>query len=89
MAERALINLTEEERDLLLTKVELSARLQAIVSVAQHGARGWGLTISREDAAEIRECCGDTLMEIGFDEHDSPTKAGLLLESMIDKFFVR
>jgi hypothetical protein len=30
MAERALINLTEEERDLLLNKVELSAHLHSL-----------------------------------------------------------
>lgn len=83
-----MINLTEEERDLLLTKVELAARLHSIVSAAQRGARGWGVTMSR-DAEEIRECCGDTLMEIGFDERDSPTKTGVLLESMVAKFFVR
>jgi hypothetical protein len=89
MAERALINLTEEERALLLTKVDLTARLDSIVSAAQHGARGWGFTLSPEDASEIRERCSESLMEIGFNQDDTPTKNGLLLESMIDKFFVR
>jgi len=46
MTKRALINLTEEERDLLLTKVELPGELRSIVSAGQQSARGWGFTIS-------------------------------------------
>jgi len=88
MTQRVLVRLTEDERELLLTQVELPPRLHSMVASAQEGVRGWGFTLSEEDATDIRDRCGDTLAAIGFDEHSSPTKAGLLLESMIDKFFV-
>jgi hypothetical protein len=87
MVERILVNLTDAERDLLLRRVELPDRLHSIVASAQHGSRGWGVTVSADDAEEIRESVGDTLQTIGFDERDEPTKEGLLLESIVDKFF--
>ena len=88
MVKRVLIRLTTDERQLLLTKVQLPAPLRATVAAAQEARRGWGFTLSQSEAGEIRDCCGDVLCEIGFDQHDTPTEAGLLLESMIDKFFV-
>ena len=88
MTRRVLVRLTEAERELLLTQVDLPPRLRSMVASAQHGVRGWGFTLSDQDAAEIRDRCGDMLTAIGFDHDSSPTKGGLLLESMIDKFFV-
>ena len=87
MVERLLVSLTDEERTVLLDHVKLRRRVRSIVESAQKGARGWGITLSADDAEEIRDCCGSTLAAIGFDEHYAPTKDGLLLESMIDKFF--
>lgn len=87
MTERVLLSLTRDEREVLLTKVELPPQLRSIVASAQEGARGWGFTLSQHDATEIRGFCITTVAAIGFDESGSPTKAGLLLESMIDKFF--
>jgi hypothetical protein len=87
MVERLLVNLTDAERELLLRAAGLPPRLHSIVASAQEGRRGWGITLSADDADEIRERCGDIIGSIGFDERDEPTKDGLLLESMIDKFF--
>jgi hypothetical protein len=47
-----------------------------------------GLHTLPEEASEIRECCSESLLEIGFNQDDTPTKNGLLLENMIDKFVV-
>jgi hypothetical protein len=87
MVERLLVNLSDDERALLLHYVDLPTRLHSIVASAQQGARGWGITLSADDAEEIRDQCTDALAVGGFDEHYAPTKDGLLLESMIDKFF--
>jgi hypothetical protein len=88
MVKRVLIRLTADERQLLLTKVQLPAPLRAAVDSAQEARGGWGFTLSENEASELRDCCGKALAEIGFDQHYAPTKTGLLLESMIDKFFV-
>ena len=87
MVERVLVSVTDRERQLLLERVQLRPRIRAIVESARKGARGWGITVAAKDAGEIRDCCGTTLAAIGFDEHYAPTRDGLLLESMIDKFF--
>ena len=87
MVERLLVNLTDAERTLLLDRVDLPPRLHSIVASAEKGARGWGITISTHDAHTIRERCGDALVATGFDQDYAPTKDGLLLEGMIDKFF--
>jgi hypothetical protein len=88
MVKRVLIRLTAGERQLLVTKVQLPAPLRAAVDSAQEAGGDWGFTVSQNEAGEIRDCCGDALAEIGFDQHYAPKEAGLLLESMIDKFFV-
>jgi hypothetical protein len=88
MVKRVLIRLTADERQLLLTKVRLPTPLRATVDSAQEAGGGWGFTLSQNEAVEIRDCCGDALAKIGFDQHYKPTEAGLLLESLIDKFFI-
>jgi hypothetical protein len=81
------VTVTDAERQLLLNRVGLPQRLQFIVASAQQGSKGWGMTLSGNDADEIRDHCADTLTYIGLDKQDAPTRDGLLLESMIDKFF--
>lgn len=87
MTKRVLVNLSDAERELLLAKVDLAAAHHLLVREAQQGARGWGVTLSEDEACEIREAVSETLLRIGFDEQYNPTEEGWLLESMIDKFF--
>lgn len=47
------------------------------------------LEVSDDDADLIRDYCGDQLQKIGFDENYDPTKEGRILESLIDKLFVK
>ena len=87
MVDHLQVKLTDGERELLLRSVDLPHRLQSVIASAQHGLLGWRVIVSSDDADDIREAVGDALMVIGFDERDRPTKEGLLLERMIDKFF--
>jgi hypothetical protein len=47
-----------------------------------------GVLLDGELATEIREICADYLMQVGFDEDYVATEKGLVLESLMDKFFV-
>ena len=42
-----------------------------------------------QTAREIQCELGSYLMEVGFDENDNPTKEGLLIEDLIDKFYIK
>jgi hypothetical protein len=53
MVKRVLIRLTAEERQVLLTKVELPVSLRASVESAQEARRGWGFTLPENEAREI------------------------------------
>ena len=84
-----LIELTDDEQQILLTSVPLPENLRSIVDSARQSGRTWLLDISEDDADEIRDLCGDRLVEVGLDERYEPNKAGLLLEGLVDKFFIR
>lgn len=38
---------------------------------------------------ELRELCSDYLQEVGFDDKYEPDEKGILLESLIDKLYVK
>jgi hypothetical protein len=40
--------------------------------------------LSREEASELQQYLGDLLICVGFDESYEPTKAGRILQSLID-----
>lgn len=45
------------------------------------------ISISEDQANEIRDLCGEQLQIAGFDEKYELTSEGKILESLIDKFF--
>ena len=83
-----LIELTDDEQQILVTSVPLPEKLRNVADSARRSGHKWLLNISEEDADEIRDLCGDRLVEVGFDERYEPNKAGLLLEGLVDKFFI-
>jgi hypothetical protein len=46
------------------------------------------LDVPDETADAIRDACGERLQQAGFDHEYKPTKEGVLLEQLIDKFRV-
>ena len=87
-ATKMRIKLTNDERELLLSRVRIPQHLAAVIHQAEYCADNWILNISEEDADTIRDLCGETLQEIGFDKEYNPTHAGRILECLIDKFFI-
>ncbi len=83
-----IVSLTKEEFGALNGGQFLPANLAQKVSTAEMVDNAYVLSVSEDDADEIRDCCGDYLQEVGFDEDYRPTETGTLLEAMIDKFFV-
>jgi hypothetical protein len=47
------------------------------------------INISEAQTEEIRDLCGEQLQIVGFDEKYQLTPEGEILESLIDKFFIR
>ncbi len=81
------IKLAKDEFELLASGRFLSPDLLAKVQAAALDSKGYGVDITEDEASLIQEACGDELQRSGFDAQDEPTKRGLLLESLIDKFF--
>ncbi len=48
---------------------------------------GYHISITDEEADELRDLCGEQLQIIGFDEKYGLTEEGKILEALIDKFF--
>jgi len=82
------IMLTTSERTFLLSQMRLPQNFQDSVQEATPSGEKWSLEISEDDADAIRDLLTEKLAEIGFDENYSPTKAGVILEDLIDKFFI-
>ncbi len=83
------VNLSVEEYNLLNSKKFLNSNLMTRIKNAfLTKNNSYVLEISEEDADTIRDLCGEQLQKIGFDENYNPTSEGLILESLIDKFFV-
>ena len=81
------IRLSQQERQMLVSTVQMPASLQAVVRSALPTGEAWQLELSAPVAEQIRDCCARTLLQIGIDEHYEPTKEGHILESLIDRFF--
>jgi len=47
-----------------------------------------GISLSEDQADELRDLCGDRLQTHGFDEKYQPTEEGKILEELIDKLFI-
>jgi hypothetical protein len=81
------VELSQKEHEMLATTVQMPDALREVIRSARQAGRKWHLELSEDDADDIRDLCGDTLQQIGFDEHYEPNKAGWILEGLVDKFF--
>lgn len=83
------VRLSLEEFKYLLTGDFLSNKLVEKISDSSILKNDiYILEVSEDDAGNIRDFCGEQLQKAGFDEQYNPTKEGLILESLIDKFFI-
>ena len=82
-----IVELTEDEHELLATRVRMPETLRQVVRSARPVSDKWQLQLSQDQADEIRDHCANSLIEIGFDERYQPNKAGQLLERLVDTFF--
>lgn len=74
------INISSEERNLLLAHPETQGQTGQILDEAGQELRG-----SVDQIDELRNACSDLLLRIGFDEEYRVTPDGALLEELIDK----
>lgn len=81
-----IVELTEDERELLTTRVRMPETLREVVRSARSVGGKWQLQLSQDQAEEIRDHCANSLIEIGFDERYQANKAGQLLEGLVDTF---
>lgn len=77
------VDLSEAERQLLLAHAETSRLTREILDKNN----GESDTNCLRD--QLREACSDLLQRIGFDEHYTPTEAGVALERLIDRLLIR
>jgi len=71
---------------------QLASQDESLISLLrfQKGVHGRiTLRLSRAQARQLRECLTTRLAEIGFDENYSPNPQGHLLETLVDRFFLR
>lgn len=48
----------------------------------------FGAALTRDQIDELRNLCGELLQLRGFDESYQPTEEGVLLEDLVDRFYV-
>ena len=82
------IKLTKDEYQYLVQTSFLPHRLQKLILSDQKTESEHVVTISTDQADEIRDLCAEKLQFIGFDEQYRPTSDGITLESLIEKFFI-
>lgn len=82
------IKLNRDEVDYLLSKVFLPSIIRSRILSAHSKPTDYILEVSEDEADELRDLCGEQLQVEGFDQDYKLTKAGHVLESLIDKFFV-
>ena len=80
------VKLTGEERDMLMSLSDLPTEVGALLKQARHVGNYWELSISEDDADDLRDRCGERWQEIGW-AGDEPTASGKILDSLIDKLY--
>lgn len=81
------VQLDRKEFEYLTGEDFLPSKYKEVIAKAVPNERQfYVLDLSEDDADQIRNYCSDHLVQVGF-INDEPTEAGLVLESLIDKFF--
>ncbi len=82
------IKLSKSEYTYLCQAAFIYKRYKELLSSAQQISDVHLITLSENQADEIRDLCGEQLEIVGFDKKYELTHEGTILESLIDKFFV-
>ncbi len=82
------IFLTEKEYSYLcLANILPAGLLDRIHNYCHLEGDKYGIIVSEDEAEIIRDICLDRLDITGFDENYEPNQNGVILESLIDKFY--
>jgi hypothetical protein len=81
------VKLTPEEIELFLGWPSASEQVKN--NIISSDAKNTILEVTESGADTLRDLCGDRLQVEGFDENYQPTKLGRILESLIDKLYVK
>ena len=82
-----LINLSEEEFNYICSANFVpSILLNKIYNCYSKTNNNYEIILSEEESDIIRDLCGEQLQIKGFDITYEPTKEGVILEKLIDKF---
>jgi hypothetical protein len=82
------ITINEEELRVLVEACKAEGCLLSIPAERLDDKSGYILVLSEDDANTFRDVCGEHLPLVGFDDDYNPNAKGLVLENLIDKFFV-
>lgn len=83
------INLNKEEYSYLCHASFLEERYRALFSSHQQDQEGYLVKISKDLVGELLNLCGDRFQITGFNAQYELTQEGQILESLLDKFFIR
>jgi hypothetical protein len=78
------IKLSEKEIKLLREAIE-KCEIKPTYKLLFLETNNYQLEGLEDDLIDLRECCSDYLMLVGFDENYNPTEEGKILEDLIDK----
>lgn len=82
------IKLSKSEYAYLCQAAFIQKRHRESLFSAQQMSDDHLISVSEDQANEIRDLCGEQLPIAGFDEKYELTPEGEILESLIDKFFI-
>ena len=82
------IKLNKNEFDFLYGRSFIPPTIRAPLLQAKKQGEQFLIEITKGQADEIRDLCGEQLQYIGFDKEYELTPEGRILESLIDKFFI-
>ena len=80
------LKLTGEERDMLMSLSDVPIEVGVSLKQAQRAGDHWELSLSEDDADDLRDRCGERWQEIGW-ARDEVTPAGRILDNLIDKLY--
>ncbi len=82
------ICLNKQEFFYCTSSTSIPERYLVMITAAHRKNETYTFELSDDVADDIRDLFGDQLQLVGFDEVYSPTQEGMILESLIDKFFI-
>jgi hypothetical protein len=82
------IELNKKEYEYLCLASFLEDRYKTLLRATQIKGSMYFLTVSENEADDIRDLCGERLQIVGLDKDYELTEEGRILESLVDKFYI-